>query len=278
MNSNNRVLSKISFGLIVALIVVYSLLPFYWILKSSLEPTSVLNKTTTSFWPQGFTFTHYVALFQTENFLRPLINSIVVAGMTTILSVILGSLAAYALARLPVRGKALVLGFVLLVSFFPQIAMVGPLFLVFRQLQWLDTYQSLVLPYLILSLPITTWILTAFFQQIPKDIEEAAMVDGASIPQTIWQVFAPIAAPGIFTAAILGFLLAWNDLLFALSFIQSPSMYTVPLALVNFRNAYYVHYGQIYAGVVVASVPIALVVLALQGRIESGLTAGSVKG
>ncbi|MDA8195370.1 MAG: carbohydrate ABC transporter permease [Thermaerobacter sp.] len=269
---------KVLFSIIVTVIVVYSLLPFYWILKSSLETSSALNQATTSFWPGQITLTHYVALFATENFWRPLLNSVFVAGMTTLLSVLLGSLAAYALARMPIKGKAAVLGFVLLVSFFPQIAMVGPLFLVFRQLHWLNTYQSLIFPYLILSLPITTWILTAFFQQIPKDIEEAAMVDGASIAQTIWQVFAPIAAPGIFTAAILGFLLAWNDLLFALSFLQSPNMFTVPLALVNFRNAYYVHYGQIYAGVVVASVPIALVVLFLQRRIESGLTAGSIKG
>ncbi|WP_053959984.1 carbohydrate ABC transporter permease [Sulfobacillus thermosulfidooxidans] len=269
---------RAGFNLLIVFIILYSLFPFYWVFKSSMESSIALNQPTSSLLPQQWTFEHYRAIFAVENFLRPLLNSMFVAGMTTIISVILGSMAAYGLARMPIKGKVLILGFVLLVSFFPQIAMVGPLFLVFRHLHWLNTYQSLIVPYLILSLPITTWILTAFFSQIPVDIEEAAMVDGASITQTILKVFAPIALPGIFTAAILGFLLSWNDFLFALSFIQSPNMDTVPLALVNFRNAYYVHYGQIYAGVVIASLPIALIVLFLQQRIESGLTAGSVKG
>ncbi len=266
------------FYALVVIIILYSLFPFYWVFKSSMESSISLNQPTTGMLPVQWTLVHYQAIFAVENFLRPLLNSMFVAGVTTIISVILGSMAAYGLARMPIKGKAAILGFVLLVSFFPQIAMVGPLYLVFRHLQWLNTYQSLIIPYLILALPITTWILTAFFGQIPQDIEEAAMVDGATIRQTILKVFAPIALPGIFTAAILGFLLSWNDFLFALSFIQSPNMDTVPLALVNFRNAYYVHYGQIYAGVVVASLPIALIVLFLQQRIESGLTAGSVKG
>lgn len=271
-------LGKLGFSVLVTFIVAYSLLPFYWILKSSLEPSAMLIHQTRSFWPTSITWSHYQAILSTNSFLRPLFNSMFVAGITTILSVILGSLAAYSLARMPIKGKTVVLGFVLMVSFFPQIAMVGPLFLVFRKIQWLNTYQALIFPYLILSLPITTWILTAFFSQIPKELEEAAMVDGAGIVQTLIKIFAPVAVPGLFTAGILGFLLSWNDLLFALSFMQSPNMYTAPLALVNFRNAYYVHYGQIYAGVVLASVPIALIVLFLQKRIASGLAAGSVKG
>lgn len=271
-------LGRTGFNALVAIIILYSLFPFYWVFKSSLESSFALNQQTSSIWPTQWTFVHYEAIFAVENFLRPLLNSMFVAGMATLLSVVLGSMAAYGLSRMPIKGKVPILGFILLVSFFPQIAMVGPLFLVFRHLHWLNTYQSLIIPYLILSLPITTWILTAFFSQIPADIEEAAMVDGATITQTITRVFAPIAMPGIFTAAILGFLLSWNDFLFALSFIQTPNMDTVPLALVNFRNAYYVHYGQIYAGVVIASLPIALIVLFLQKRIESGLTAGSVKG
>ncbi len=264
--------------ILTAAIVLYSLFPFFWILKSSLEPTSSVIGAVKGLWPGHPTLTHYQAIFVQGGFGQPLLNSTIVAGSTTVLAVVLGALAAYALARLPMRGKAIVLGSVLLVSFFPQIAMVGPLFLVFRHLQWLDTYQALVVPYLILSLPITTWILTAFFAQIPRELEEAAMVDGAGLWRTLWSVFAPVAIPGLFTAAILDFLLSWNDLLFALSFMNSPNMYTVPLALVNFRNAYYVHYGQVYAGVIVASLPIALVVLFLQRRIASGLTAGSVKG
>lgn len=274
----NTSLRKVTFNILVAFIIVYSLLPFYWILKSSLEPSSVLNHRTKSFWPTAITWSHYQSILSTHSFLRPLFNSMFVASMTTVIAVIVGSLAAYSLSRMPIKGKALVLGFILMISFFPQIAMVGPLFLIFRKIHWLNTYQGLIFPYLILSLPITTWILTAFFSQIPKELEEAAMVDGAGVLTTLIRIFAPVAAPGIFTAAILGFLLSWNDLLFALSFMQSPSMYTAPLALVNFRNAYYVHYGQIYAGVVLASLPIAIIVLFLQKRIAAGLAAGSVKG
>ncbi len=269
---------KIGFNALVVVILIYSLLPFLWILRSSLESNQGLSQATTSFLPKAVTMVQYKGLFANQDFLRPLLNSLFIAGVATLIAVILGALAAYALARLPVKGRIIVLGSVLLISFFPKVGMIGPLFLLFKQIQWINTYQSLIFPYLILCLPIITWILTAFFAQIPVEIEEASMVDGASTWQTIWSCFVPLAMPGIFTAAILGFLLSWNDLLFALSFIQTPSMYTVPLALVSFRNAYYVQYGQIDAGVVVASVPIALIVVFLQRRIESGLTMGAVKG
>lgn len=269
---------KVGFNGLVVIILIYSLLPFLWILRSSLESNRVLAQTTNSFLPKALTLVQYQGLFNSQGFLRPLLNSLFIAGVSTLIAVVLGSFAAYALSRLPVKGRTVILGSVLLVSFFPKIGMVGPLFLLFKHLAWIDTYQSLIFPYLILSLPIITWILTAFFAQIPVEIEEAAMVDGASILRTIWSCFVPLAMPGIFTAGILGFLLSWNDLLFALSFIQTPNMFTVPLALVNFRNAFYIQYGQIDAGVVVASVPIALIVVFLQRRIESGLTTGAVKG
>lgn len=269
---------KIGFPLLVVVIVAYSLLPFLWILRSSLESNKVLAQATSSFLPKVVTLVQYNGLFAVQGFLRPLLNSLLIAGAATLIAVVLGSFAAYALARLPIKGRAIVLGGVLLVSFFPKVGMIGPLFILFKNIHWINTYQSLIFPYLILCLPIITWILTAFFAQIPIEIEEAAMVDGASILRTIWSCFVPLAMPGIFTAAILGFLLSWNDLLFALSFIQTPAMDTVPLALVNFRNAYYIQYGQIDAGVVVASVPIALIVVFLQRRIESGLTTGAVKG
>lgn len=270
--------AKIGFTALVVVIIVYSLLPFLWILRSSLESNQALSQATSSFLPKAVTLVQYKGLFAVQDFFRPLLNSLFIAGAATLIAVVLGSFAAYALARLPIKGRAVVLGGVLLVSFFPKVGMIGPLFVLFKNIGWINTYQSLIFPYLILCLPIITWILTAFFAQIPVEIEEAAMVDGASILRTIWSCFVPLAMPGIFTAAILGFLLSWNDLLFALSFIQTPNMFTVPLSLISFRNAYYIQYGQIDAGVVVASVPIALIVVFLQRRIESGLTTGAVKG
>lgn len=273
-----RIWGKIGFTVLVVAIIAYSLVPFLWILRSSFESNKVLSQATDSFLPKGITVAQYHGLFANEDFLRPLLNSLLIAGVATLIAVVLGAFAAYALARLPLKGRAIVLAGVLLVSFFPKVGMIGPLFLMFKHLHWINTYQSLIMPYLILCLPITVWILTAFFAQIPVEIEEAAMVDGASTMRTIWSCFVPIAMPGIFTAAILGFLLSWNDVMFALSFIQTPNMYTVPLALISFRNAFYIKYGQIDAGVVIASVPIALIVVFLQRRIEAGLTTGAVKG
>jgi ABC-type glycerol-3-phosphate transport system permease component len=266
------------FYLGVVLVLAVSLFPFYWILRTSLESTQAVGNGVTGLLPSGATFSSYIDDFTKQAFLGPLVNSAIVSLATTLASVVLGSLAGYALARLPIRGKGVILGFILLAGFFPILAMVGPLFLIYRDLGFLDSIYPLILTYLVYTLPISTYLLKNFFEQIPKELEEAAMVDGASRLQALRRVVIPVALPGVFTAAILSFILAWNDFAFAVSFLETPSKFTAPLAIVNLgQSAYQVFYNRIDAAVVIITVPIALLVLFAQRRIVAGLTAGALK-
>ncbi len=211
-------------------------------------------------------------------FARSLLNSVIVALSTTILTVIIASLAGYGLARTTIRGKQLIMGFLLVAGFFPVIAMVGPIFITYRSLGLLDNLAGLVIVYFIYTLPLATWFLTGFFGQIPRELEEAAIVDGATRLQAFRRVIVPVAVPGIFTVAILGFIFCWNDFLLALMFIASPNKYTAPLAIMNLgQSQYQTFYNLIDAMVVIITLPIALIVLIAQRRIISGLTAGSFR-
>jgi ABC-type glycerol-3-phosphate transport system permease component len=271
-------LRRIGFAVAAAVMVLVSLFPFYWIFATSIQTVDSFNKGTTGLWPSQTTLANYQDVFTKDHFLQPLLNSALVATTTAVLSVLLGALAGYALARLGVRGRGAILGYILAVAFFPIMAMVGPLFLVYRSLNLLDTYASLIWSYMIYTLPIATWVLTNFFSQIPRELEEAALVDGATRMQTLRRVVVPVALPGLFTAAILTFILAWNDFVFALSFLECPSRYTAPLAIVNLgQSQFQVFFNRIDAAVVITTVPIAVVVLLAQRRIISGLTAGSLK-
>jgi ABC-type glycerol-3-phosphate transport system permease component len=259
-------------GLVLALA-----FPLYWMLVSSLTPEARLFSAP-SLVPGALVADHYRALFAERDFWTPIRNSFVVAGATTVCAVTLGALAAYALARLQFRGKGPLLAFVLAVSMFPQISIVAPLYLVLRELRLLDTYPGLVLPYLSFAMPLTIWLLVGYFRQLPRDLEQAAFVDGASRLRTIREIVLPLAWPGLATTAILTFLYSWNEFLFALSFTLGPERHTVPVAITLFRGQYQVPWGQVLAAAVVATVPVALVVLVAQRRIVSGLTAGAVKG
>ena len=258
-------------------LVAVMLFPIYWALVSSLTPESRLFASP-SWWPDRLVVDHYRALFGTRDFLTPIRNSLVVAGLTTLLSVTLGAACAYALARLAFPGKSLVLALVLAVSMFPQISIVSPLYLVLREAGLLNTYPGLVLPYMTFAMPLTIWLLVGFFRQLPAGLEEAAYMDGAGRLRTLWEVVLPISAPGLATTAILTFLYSWNEFLFALSFAMGPERYTVPVAIALFRGQYQVPWGEILAAAVVASAPVAAIILVAQRRIVSGLTSGAVKG
>jgi trehalose/maltose transport system permease protein len=260
-------------GLLVGAI----LFPLYWAVLSSLTPENRLF-VAPALVPRELVFDHYRALFHDRDFWTPIRNSLVVAGTTTVLSVVLGAVCAYALARLRFRGKAVMLAFVLAVSMFPQISIVSPLYLLLRELRLLNTYPGLVLPYLTFAMPLTIWMLVGFFRQLPEEIEEAGLMDGAGRLKTLWAIVLPISWPGIATTAILTFLYSWNEFLFALSFTLGPERYTVPVAITLFRGQYQVPWGQILAAAVVATAPVALIVLAAQRRIVAGLTSGAVKG
>jgi ABC-type glycerol-3-phosphate transport system permease component len=253
------------------------LFPVYWMLVASLSPESQLFDAP-SLLPMTPTLEHYRALFDERDFLVPIRNSLIVAGATTAVAIPIAALCAYALARLPMRGRSAILALILAVSMFPQISIVPPLYLWLRTLGLLNSYPGLVLPYLTFSTPLAVWILTGFFRQLPRDLEEAAMLDGASRLRALRDVVLPLAAPGLASAAILTFLYSWNEFLFALSFTLGPERHTVPVAITLFRGRYQVPWGQILAAAAIATVPVALIVLAFQRRIVSGLTAGATKG
>jgi ABC-type glycerol-3-phosphate transport system permease component len=261
----------------VALLVLATAFPLYWALVSSFTPESRLFAAP-ALVPDALVLDHYRALFDERNFWIPIRNSLIVAGATTLLSVTVGSLAAYAIARLRFRGKAPVLAFILAVSMFPQIAIISPLYIVLRELHLINTYPGLVLPYLTFAMPLTIWLLVGFFRQLPPELEEAGMMDGAGRLRIFREVILPVSLPGVATTAILTFLYSWNEFLFALSFTLGPERYTVPVAIALFRGQYQVPWGQILAAAVVATIPVALLVLIFQRRIVQGLTAGAVKG
>ncbi len=269
---------KTGFFLLLTIFVLVSLFPFYWIVITSLKSNAEMTQSTHSLLPTGITFSNYVNDFTKQDFLRPLLNSAIVCLAATLLTVIVASMAGYALARTKIRGRPLVLGFILIAGFFPILAMVGPLFIFFRHIGLLDTYPALILSFLIYTLPLATWLLSSYFSQIPKELEEAAIVDGTTRIEALRKVIMPVAMPGVFTAAILSFILAWNDFTFSLSFMTTPNMYTAPLAIVNLgQSQYQTFYNLIDAAVVIISIPIALIVIFAQRRIVSGLTAGSFR-
>jgi ABC-type glycerol-3-phosphate transport system permease component len=265
----------------VGIVVLIALFPFFWILRTSLLSNSQVAAGVggaNGIIPSHLSGVAYENVFTQASFLRPLLNSIIVALGTTLVTVFVASMAGYALARLRIRGTGPILAFILLAGFFPVLAMVGPLFLIFRYLGWLDNIYPLIIVYLVYTLPISTWLLRNFFMQVPSELEDAALVDGATRLQTLRLVVVPVAIPAVFTAGILSFILAWNDFAFAVSFLDSQSQFTAPLAITTFgQSQFQTFYNLIDAAVVIISIPIAVLVLLAQRRIVSGLTAGSFR-
>ena len=276
-----KVVREALFYLAVVIVVLIALFPFYWILRTSLLSNSQVSAGVggaNGIIPSHLSGVAYSNVFTQGSFLRPLVNSIIVALATTVVTIVVASMAGYALARLRIRGAGAILGFILLAGFFPVLAMVGPLFLVLRYLGALNSIWPLIIVYLVYTLPIATWLLKNFFEQIPAELEDAALVDGATRLQVLRKVVVPVAVPAVFTAGILSFILAWNDFAFAVSFLTSPGHLTAPLAISTFgQSQFQTFYNLIDAAVVIISIPIALLVLFAQRRIVAGLTAGSFR-
>jgi ABC-type glycerol-3-phosphate transport system permease component len=276
-----KVVRETLFYIAVVIVVLISLFPFYWVLRTSLlsnQQVSAGVGGANGIIPSHLSGVAYSNVFTQGSFLRPLINSFIVALATTAVTVIVASMAGYALARLRIRGTGAILGFILLAGFFPVLAMIGPLFLVLRYLGMLNNIYPLIIVYLVYTLPISTWLLKNFFEQIPAELEDAALVDGATRLQVLRKVVIPVAVPAVFTAGILSFILAWNDFAFAVSFLTSTAHFTAPLAITTFgQSQFQTFYNLIDAAVVIISIPIAVLVLFAQRRIVSGLTAGSFR-
>ena len=264
--------------IIDTLVLSYALFPVLWILSLSLKPTSTVKDG--KLIPTSVTFDNYRGIFRGNFFSSALINSVGIGLLTTVIAVVVGAMAAYAVARLDFPGKRLLIGAVLLISMFPAISLVTPLFNIERRIGLFDTWPGLITPYIAFALPLAIYTLSAFFREIPWDLEKAAKMDGATPGQAFRKVIAPLAAPGIVTAAILVFIFAWNDLLLALSLTATKAAITAPVAIANFTGSsqFEEPTGSIAAGAMVITVPIIVFVLVFQRRIVAGLTSGAVKG
>ena len=264
--------------LAIVAIVLFCLFPFYWLINISLKTPAQLQSS--EFFPPSPTLDNYSQIFQDRQFTNALRNSAVVALSTTLLALTVGSFCAYALARLKLRGKYWILAIVLSISTFPQIAIAAPLFKLWSDVGLFNTWLGLIIPYLTFALPLSIYIMVSFFREIPKDLEEAALVDGATRFQAFRKVVIPLAAPGLATAGILAFIGAWNEFLLAVTLTSSSKARTVPAAISFFsgNTQFEIPYGSIAAASVVISVPLILLVLLFQKRIVAGLTAGAVKG
>ncbi|MCW0216195.1 MAG: carbohydrate ABC transporter permease [Pseudonocardia sp.] len=259
-------------------VLLYALIPVLWILSLSFKTADTV--TDGNFIPRSWTFENYAQVFQIDLFTSALINSIGIAIISTVLAVVIGTMAAYAIARLDFPGKKLLVGVSLLIAMFPQISLVTPLFNIERAIGLFDTWPGLILPYITFALPLSIYTLSAFFREIPWELEKAAQMDGATPLQAFRSVIVPLAAPGVFTTAILVFIFCWNDFLFAVSLTSTSRSQTATVAISQFTGAsqFAEPTGSIAAAAVLLTIPIIIFVLFFQRRIVAGLTSGAVKG
>lgn len=278
--ANNETRTKVGTWVGFVAILVWCLLPVVWIISLSFKSPSETAAGSPQFLPEDPTFQNYRDILDDPDFQDSLINSFGIAAISTFLSVILATLAAYAIARLEFKGKRLVLSIALAIAMFPVVALVGPLFDLWRTLGLFNTWPGLIIPYMSFTLPLAIWTLSAFFREIPWEMEQAAQVDGATSWQAFRKVIVPLAAPGVFTAAILTFFFAWNEFVLAISLTSTTQSRTVPAQLSFFvgPDPFNPPYGQLATASVVVTVPIIIIVLLFQRKIVAGLTSGAVKG
>jgi multiple sugar transport system permease protein len=263
-----------TFSLVIA---VYCLLPYFWFALTSWKSPTELTAIPPKLIP-SFHWDFYRSALEERGLLRYIANSVIIAGSATCISMIIGSLAAYAVARFQLPWTNAYLLVLLAISMFPQIAIAGPVWNLLNQLGWLNTYRGLTVAYVALSLPLATWILTTFFREVPREIEEAALIDGCSRLQALYKIVLPIAAPGLFTAALLVFIFAWNEFFFALIILTNPDIQTLPVGIALFPGEYTMPWGEIAAASMLATLPLIVLTLLFQRGIVRGLAVGGVKG
>lgn len=275
-----KTINRMLFYLVVLAGLLYILFPFYWMIVNSLKPSGELYTTPVTYWPVRPTLDNYRAILTDNSFVRSIINSVVVAAGTTILALLISTMAAYALARYAFPGKRAVLYSILGMSTFPQIAALGGLFLLARTLGIYNTYAALIFSYMIFTLPFCVWVLTNFVRDIPETLDEASFIDGATPWQTLWKVVAPLAVPGMVATGLLSFINAWNEFLFALTLTIDSKARTVPVAVALFsgQSEHELPWGKITAASTLVTIPVVILALVFQKRIVDGLTSGAVKG
>lgn len=258
-------------------IVFFSLLPFLWFIDTSLKTDLEITSVPPVLVPSG-SLQFYRSALERYDLLHYVKNSVITAGFTTLITLLISMPAAYALARLQMRFKKLFLYALILVSMFPQISIAGPVWRILNSLNLLNSYPGLIMPYVTLTLPLGVWIIASFFQELPRELEDAARIDGCGHFQTLWWIIIPLAAPGVFTAAILVFIYAWNEFFFALLIMTQQKYQTLPVGIALFQGEYTLPWGDIAAASTIATVPLVLLVFLFQRRIVSGLSAGAIKG
>lgn len=266
----------IGFYVFLILFAFLVMFPFIWTFLTSIKPVKEIFSSFNWFTTNP-SLDSYKAAITTRPLFRYMLNSFVISGLTTLLALTAASFTAYALTRLPIKGKGLILGIVLAGSMFPQIAIISPIFNLVTDLGLRNSFVGLVIPYITISLPLAIWILATFFQKIPNELEESAKLDGATPFQTFRKVIFPLAAPGVFTTAILVFIAAWNEYLFALTINSDDIWRTIPVGISMYQSEYSIPWGDISAATVIVTIPIVILVLVFQQRIVSGLTSGAVK-
>ena len=268
---------KALFPIWVIITVAASVFPFAWFLITSFKTEIEVTSIPPVFFP-SFNLDFYESAIKEYRLLSFIKNSLIVASLTTAITILLSSLAGYALSRLKTGHRKIIMGALISASMFPQISIAGPLWKILYSLGWLNSYKGLVFPYVTLTLPLGIWILTAFFAELPVEIEDAAKVDGCSHVQVLMRIIAPLAMPGIFTAAILVFIYAWNEFFFALLIMTEQNYRTLPVGIALFQGQYTMPWGEIASASTIATIPLVIMVMIFQRRIVSGLSAGAVKG
>lgn len=266
----------IGFYIFLVVFVFFVMFPFIWVFLTSIKPPGEIFNNFKWF-TSSPSLDSYINALTNRPLFRYMINSFIVSSLTTIIAIGFASIAAYALTRLPIKFKGLILGIILASSMFPQIAIISPIYNFITSIGLRNSYMGLVIPYITISLPLAIWILATFFQKIPWELEESAKLDGATPFQTFRKIIFPLAAPGIFTTAILVFIAAWNEYLFALTINTEDSWRTVPVGISFYQSQFSIPWGDISAATVIVTIPIVILVLIFQRRIVSGLTSGSVK-
>lgn len=270
-------MKRIFLYLTVFWVVLLSLVPFLWFVNTSLKTSLEITAIPPVFVPSGAS-SSYISAIEKYDLLHFVRNSLIVAGVTTMITILLSIITGYALARLRLKYKGLIMGSLLAVSMFPQISIAGPVWRIMQDLGWLNSYQGLIIPYVTLTLPLGVWILASFFRDLPAELEASARIDGCGHFQTLFRIMVPLAAPGVFTAAILVFIYAWNEFFFALLIMTQQDFQTLPVGIALFQGQYTMPWGEIAAASTVSTVPLVLMVFIFQKRIISGLTAGAIKG
>ncbi|GBD98642.1 trehalose transport system permease protein SugB [bacterium BMS3Abin07] len=270
-------MKRLFFYTITIIIVFFSLLPFLWFVGTSLKTEVEVTAIPPVVIPAG-SLDFYRSGIEKYNLLHFLTNSLIVSGISTLITLFISVFAGYAIARLRLRFKGVIMGALLTVSMFPQISIAGPVWRLLQSLGWLNSYQGLIFPYVTLTLPLGVWIVASFFRELPEELEDAAKVDGCTHFQILYKIILPLAAPGIFTASILVFIYAWNEFFFALLIMTRQAYQTLPVGIALFQGQYTLPWGEIAAASTVATVPLVLLVFFFQKRIVSGLSAGAVKG